>query len=340
MLSRNEGGSWVSCDGGMPSNPKAMCVMTNGSVVYAGLETSGIYESNNFGSSWESKNSGLKMIKIFVSSLFSSDGVYYAGTDGAGVYVSHNNGFIWQPSNYGLNLKSRVKAFVKKDSLIFVATDNGIYFTKNKGDFWKHSTLPVKVVNDLAVCDSLLFAATENGVFITKNNGKNWVVKTSGLTNTSVNCLAVKKAKKKTYIFAGTNGGGVFVSENFGETWKYTSGPILQAANIYSISPIKKNVFIGTNIFCLMKSANNGKSWKKSKDGLPARLQARSVNFTSTKNYMLVGSTGFYYSKNKGKSWVESNIGMPMTDIYSLLITEEKIFAGGAKGYIYFQKSF
>ncbi len=63
-------------------------------------------------------------------------------------------------------------------------------------------------VNSLAVSGTNLFSGTNGGVFLSTNSGASWTAENSGLTNTGVAALAVSG----TVLYAGTAGGGIFLS--------------------------------------------------------------------------------------------------------------------------------
>ena len=64
-------------------------------------------------------------------------------------------------------------------------------------------------VLSLAVSGSDIFAGTDDGVFLSTDNGTNWTQVEMGLRY--IQALAISNGAGGTDLFAGTNGGGVFL---------------------------------------------------------------------------------------------------------------------------------
>ena len=63
------------------------------------------------------------------------------------------------------------------------------------------------------------------------------------------------------YVFAGTNGLGVFKSTDMGENWENCSSPLFDYATIsYLVVDTEDNVFVATNVG-LYKTSDYGQNW-------------------------------------------------------------------------------
>ena len=117
-------------------------------------------------------------------------------------------------------------------------------------------------VSTIAVSGTSLFVGTDNGVYLSTNSGGNWTPVSSGLTTTSVLCLAVSG----TNTFAGTGGGGVFLSTNNGTNWSAVksglTNPVVRALVVSDT-----NLFAGTDGGGVYLSTNRGTSWTAVKIG-------------------------------------------------------------------------
>jgi len=107
------GGNWSPAYNGLPPCQglpvcsKSIQVLiadphTSG-VLYAGLDTDGIYKTINFGANWYPKNTGLTNKDIRTISIDTENpSIVYAGTYGGGVFRSMDSGESWEPYNNGL----------------------------------------------------------------------------------------------------------------------------------------------------------------------------------------------------------------------------------------------
>ena len=108
-------------------------------------------------------------------------------------------------------------------------------------------------------------------------------------------------------IFAGTFGGGIFLSANNGSTWTTLSDGISERGMIVQTLKISGgNIFAGT-LDGVFLSPNNGISWTSminglSGDGLYVQALALSSN-----NIFAGTGRGVYLSTNNGTTWTAEN---------------------------------
>ena len=104
-------------------------------------------------------------------------------------------------------------------------------------------------VNSLAVSGTNLFSGTNGGVFLSTNSGASWTAENSGLTNTGVAALAVSG----TVLYAGTAGGGIFLSMNNGTSW------IVDTIGLASTPPpnTSSSAFSAYDVYALTVSNSN-----------------------------------------------------------------------------------
>jgi photosystem II stability/assembly factor-like uncharacterized protein len=142
-LSRESGETWNR----IGLRGKGIRVITqhpeNGSILYAGTEDDGIYQSNDGGSSWVQKNRGLDHRTVYAIVIDHKEPeILYAGTHGGGVYRSHDGGDSWEQAADGLTTPDvHSLALLPSDtSVLFAGTLNGgLFRTTNRGDSWEHN---------------------------------------------------------------------------------------------------------------------------------------------------------------------------------------------------------
>ncbi len=168
-------------------------------------------------------------------------------------------------------------------------------------------------------------------------------------------------------IFAGTNGGGIFLSTNNGQNWDTVN---IESDWIFCLAINGNNIFAGTpesiylstnngqnwnkigledkyiediaisenNIFALdiqggndtiFLSTNNGISWMPITNGLPMGIGFSCI--TTNGNNIFAGTgVGVYLSTDNGQNW--SSIGLANNSVTSLIIQGTNIFAGTTDG--------
>jgi len=125
-------------------------------------------------------------------------------------------------------------------------------------------------------------------------------------------------------LFAGTIGGGVYLSTDYGEDWKPAG---LTNDTIFSLVVSGTNLLAGTLGGGVYISSDNGASWAAT--GLFHR-HVRS--FAVSGGYIYAGTdTGVFLTTNKGASWTAA--GLSNMFIGSLAVSNTFIFAGNVGPY-------
>jgi len=178
-------------------------------------------------------------------------------------------------------------------------------------------------------------------LFLPTSSNAQWV-KTSGPDSGLVNCLAINTASggsAKMELFAGTQGGGVFITTDAGTSWS----PInvgLANKRVYGLATIPgSGGMSSTRLFAatgggVFRSIDNGATWTPADSGLPGGfLNVIAVSFpsgVSGDTILFVGTDyGIYRSSDQGASWSQVTGGGPPYSVYSIAISDTIILAGG-----------
>lgn len=114
--------------------------------------------------------------------------------------------------------------------------------------------------------DSVLYIGTEQGAITARSrDGRSWEVAEHGLKNWAVPELAVSPDSPNK-VFAGTRGDGVWVSEDFGKSWKKPCyghrGP--GKVRCVTVDPHdSRRIYAGCEPIDLFVSEDEGKSWDR-----------------------------------------------------------------------------
>jgi ligand-binding sensor domain-containing protein len=172
----------------------------------------------------------------------------------------------------------------------------------------------------------LIFAGLYmNGVFRSSDNGGSWIKMNSGLTDSTVYCLAVNSLGT---IFAGTYSGGVFHSTNEGDTW--LQGMRIGAEYFSNVAVTKSDAVLTAASNGVYRSSDAGGTWAKVPFG--ALGQSATSFAADSSGFVYAGTnTGILRSSDDGISWV--NLGSISSPIRSLTVSRQNhIFAGMLHG--------
>ncbi len=115
-------------------------------------------------------------------------------------------------------------------SIVYAGTTEGLYKTRDGGKNWTRTTGPQVIVNDVYIDprnpQHVLLATDRSGVLASEDGGVTFEASNTGFSQRQVAALLVD-AKNPGTLYAGViNGktyGGVFVTTDFGRTWRQQS---------------------------------------------------------------------------------------------------------------------
>ena len=215
----------------------------------------------------------------------------------------------------------QVLSFAVGGTNIFTGTNGaGVFRSSDNGTNWTavNTGLTNTTVNALAVIGTNLFAGTYAGVFLSTNDGISWTQ--TGLTN-YIYALSVSG----TNLFAGTLG-GVYISTDNGASW---TGRGLYGFRLYAIAISGTNLFVSSDTGAVFYSADSGKSWKNVSIG---SIKVEVLSLAVSDSILVAGTNGYYvfFSTNNGTSWTES-YSSPAS-VFALVTDSTDIIAGGYNG--------
>jgi len=328
LLSTDNGTTWITRNTGFTGS-NVTSLLFNGTDIYCGASTGGLFLSTNSASSW-SNVSGTSSYKISCMTLMGA--TIFLGTSDAGIYSSNNFGISWVPSYNGL-ITSDIRALAFNGSNLFAGSDDGYgaYITSSNGANWTsvNSGLTVlgKIVNAITSIGINTFIGTNDGVFHSTNNGATWTPVNTGLpVGIDVNELVVIG----TNLFAGTNGSGVYMSTNNGTSWTAVNTGLTDLT-VTAMTTNGTNLFAGTDNSGVFLSTNNGTSWTAVNNGIPTNW-TYSLSSAGGTVYLCDGfSSPLYKTTNNGTSWTAINSGISGF-IYSIYANGSYLFAFSYSG--------
>jgi hypothetical protein len=152
-----------------------------------------------------------------------------------------------------------------------------------------------------------------------------WVLTNDPVYGT-IGCFAVMNNS----IFAGTEGSGVFLSMNNGDSWN-AANIGLTNLRVRALCVSGDHVFAGTWGGGVFHSVNNGASWTAVNTGL-TDLSVATLYTDGTNLLAGTWGGGVFLSTNQGTNWTAVNSGITETHIRSLYIYGSNFFAGSIDG--------
>ena len=139
------------------------------------------------------------------------------------------------------------------------------------------------------------------------------------------------------FAVSGTNlfagtNGGVFLSNDNGSSWTEVNNGLTNT-NINSFAVSGTNLFAGTEWGGVFLSTNNGSSWTTVNSVLNGTWV---VSFAVSGTNLFAGTNwGVYLSTNNGNSWTAVNNGLTHTDVLSLAAIGTNLYAGTVGGGVF-----
>jgi hypothetical protein len=255
----------------------------DGSTIFASISGIGLYESNDYGTSWTARffsaASGCDYWSRNVYSfLVMEGGRLFAGAhlwDGYGctddgLFLSTNGGDSWE--KIGLDGISVRSLDVDSNGIIFAGTaGDGIYRSTDDGATWSFSGITgASVTSILATTADVVLAGTDgDGMYESRDGGVEWSSVANGL---STNRISAMEMNGEGELFAGSFDQGVFVSTDGGESWSQTvSG--MSNTSVQSLAVDEEGyIFAGTDGSGVFRSTSPTTSVSRDGSGIPTGI--------------------------------------------------------------------
>jgi photosystem II stability/assembly factor-like uncharacterized protein len=127
-------------------------------------------------------------------------------------------------------------------------------------------------------------------------------------------------------LFAGTQGGHVFLSSNNGTSWSNADSGLANT-DVWSLAVSGINLFAGTYGSGVYLSTDDGTSWNDVDSGL-TNAKVVSLDVSGTNLFAGTYGGGAFLSTNNGKSWSNVDLGLTNLNVVSFASDGGSLFAG------------
>jgi photosystem II stability/assembly factor-like uncharacterized protein len=160
-----------------------------------------------------------------------------------------------------------------------------------------------------------LYAVGHGGAWKSTDAGAHWSPARTGITELTLQTIAVDPTNAQIVYAGSILGGGVFKSTDGGATWtSINTGISITTIKSLAVDPVNPaNVYAGTDCCGIYKSANAGGTWTLLQTGgLPGTSISSIVIDPTAPSTVYAGtqSQGVYKSTNGGTTWVAANAGL------------------------------
>jgi hypothetical protein len=192
--------------------------------------------------------------------------------------------------------------------LVAAFNSGGIYTSTNFGATWISNNAPILSWDALtsSADGTRLAAAYLGGIYISTDGGATW--NPSAVRNAYWYSLAC--SADGTLLAAATpSGNAVYVSTNFGLSWKTNYFPTgIYDGYSVGLSASGNRIAAGNNIGIILVSPNLGANWSATNQ-LTGSIKSIAVSADGTMLVAVYGGATVYTSTNGGVSWMSTNVG-------------------------------
>jgi photosystem II stability/assembly factor-like uncharacterized protein len=335
-------GVWRSTDNGntwqvvpSPIENGGEIIVSDNAIIVA--EDNFIWRSTDDGASWD-------VVEQFVLtgiSSFARAGTKLFGAATTGIETSTDNGASWDFSPFSDGAYS----FSSDGNIIYLGSNDKVFKSTDFGTTWidVSTGLGKGGIQALLFDGTNLFAGTPAdavGVYRSTNGGTNWGPAAAGLPIGKVIRGLISFGA---YVFAGTEGDGIYRSSDHGDTWVKTdaSNNLLAQQLVLTFCTKDKALFAGAGNG-IYKSTDGGATFQRMLNGFPPNIGVIVYSLTASGGNIVAAVTvsfspsegldTIFYSSDDGGTWHQATLPIEPTAVTSVASDGSSLAYAGVFG--------
>jgi len=293
-------------------------IVSDNAIIVA--EDNFIWRSTDDGMSWDV----VEQFALTGIGAFARAGTKLFGAARTGIQTSTDNGASWnfEPFSDG------AYSFSAVGSTIYLGSNNKVFKSTDLGATWidMSTGLGKGGIQALLYDGTTLFAGTPAdaaGIYRSTNGGQSWDPAAAGLPIASEIRSMIAFGS---YVFAGTEGDGIYRSSDHGNTWSKTdvNNTLLSNALVLTFCVKDNNLFAGA-INGIYKSVDGGATFERTLEGFPPNIGVTAYSLTSSAGNIVAavsvsfsasdGLAGIFYSPDDGSTWHQATLPIEPTAV-------------------------
>ena len=293
-------------------------IVSDNAIIVA--EDNFIWRSTDDGASWDV----VEQFALTGIASFGKAGTKLFGAARTGIQTSTDNGASWnfEPFSDG------AYSFSSNGSTIYLGSNSKVFKSTDIGATWidVSTGLGKGGIQALLYDGSTIFAGTPAdaaGIYRSTNGGTSWDPGAAGLpVGKTIRSLISFGA----YVFAGTEGDGIYRSSDHGDTWAKTdvSNTLLAQQFVFSFCTKDQALFAGADNG-IYKSTDGGATFQRTLNGFPPNIGVYAWSVTATDSNVVAAVTvlfsssdaldGIFYSPDDGSTWHQASLPIEPTAV-------------------------
>lgn len=270
-----------------------------------------------------------------------NDSTIFLGTN-EGIIRSKDNGETWSRID-GQDLNTHIRGITKDHFGTLYAgsydTEHGfkrLLKSTDEGNTWNQTSFGAEIrCIYIPYKDTIMIGSWDKGVYRSFNGGVTWSrVNNGNIYNGIYEIIQLDDGS----VLAGSAGGGVFKTTNWGDLWIPSNTGLPANTQGYRFAKsfcktIPSCLLVGTTLG-IYYSTNNGETWNFKSAGLTDRGINKIVRDENEILYAGVDvNSGVYYSNNGGDYW--NYLGLNITTFTLGWDSNSRLYAGGSSAGLY-----
>lgn len=328
-VSVDAGLTWNTYSTGLPREPgvndlypMVRFVAAPNGHVFGIAQGGGLARTTDEGVTWTVVGDGVLPQSISGCAVSAAGKVFATGQ--GGIFVSTDDGSTWAniAGAGGLTVGSGGEiATDGTGTLVLLSAQGELWLSTDDGGNWskvREATSDDHNALCITGAGAHYFDGTaNNAVFASADNGQNWIPSSKGIVSSMVPAVATDSSGRL-YAVADTN--GLYVSNDFGDTWSVLNDTPFVTHNISSICAAPNGDLYAT-IYGIgpMQSTDQGRHWTNMTPNMPGVNKPYMLAVCSAPNGNIFtgGFNGTVYrSTNRGAGWTPKRSGIPTDTIH------------------------